>query len=175
MTYVLSYNIENSNTIFDSPAIEPESHFPNIRPTEDYIFNIQFSVFDNEANTNIDNANVNITSTEETVEIISLSNNEFQISVSNNENIELKTDLYRFIQFTENFQSFEINDKFANTVTEDDSVIEWLLTNENLEYTVSIHLSNNEITEQTYIQEYIFPDFVPDTNTLLDLVARSKL
>lgn len=175
MAYVLSYEIENANTIFESPANEPETQFPSIRPTEDYTFEVFFNVFDDVANTNVVilNSNVSISDSTANVSITATSNNSVQITIQNIGPIEPETDLYRFITFTENFDDFNISLKEANTATLDDSVIEWAISSEVLEYTVSLDIEADNIVSM-YTQDYLFPDFTPDTATLLDLVSRSR-
>lgn len=177
MAYILSYEIENSNTIFESPASLPETQFPSIRSTQDYTFVISFSVFDDEANTIIEIANTSISvanTTTANVDIISVSNNAFQITVSSIGDIEPDADLYRFIDFAENFETFEITLKNANTATVEDSVIEWAISSAIVEYDVSVEFANSDSIIQVYEQEYLFPSFTPDTSILLDLVSRSK-
>lgn len=176
MAYIVSYEIENSNTIFESPANEPETQFPSIRSTSDYTFNVTFNVFDDVANADIVVLSSNVTvsnTTTANVSITSTSNNSVQITVEQIGPIEPETSLYRFISFAEDFGSFDIELKTANTATEEDSVIEWAISSEVIEYTVSLAIEANSLVS-TYEQDYLFPDFTADTTTLLDLVSRSK-
>lgn len=175
MAYILSYEIENANTIFESPANEPETQFPSIRSTSDYTFDVTFSVFDDVANSSVTILETSIIASDSTanISITITSNDTAQISVYGIGPIEPEIDLYRFIEFAENFDSFNIELKAANTATVEDSVIEWAISSEILEYSVSLVTEANTVVS-TYTQDYLFPDFTPDTNTLLDLVARSK-
>ena len=175
MAYIVSYEIENSNTIFESPANEPETQFPSIRSTSDYTFNVTFNVFDDAANADIAvlSSNVSVANTTANVSITSTSNNSVQITVEQIGPIEPEIDLYRFINFAEDFGSFDIELKTANNATEEDSVIEWAISSELLEYTISLDIGANNIVS-TYTQDYLFPNFTPDSTTLLDLVSRSK-
>lgn len=177
MAYILNYEIENSNTIFESPAGEPETQFPSIQPTQNYSFNVSFSVFDDEANTDIEITNMSMTvanTTSANVDIVAVSNNTFQVTVDAIGFIEPEIDLYRFISFSTNFDSFAIDLKTANNATEEDSVIEWAISSEIVEYEVSIEIPNSNNIVQTYEQEYLFTNLTLDTSTLLDLVSRSK-